>query len=204
MEGDTANPRLYEVEMTQKEERVIEAIKTILRYIGEDPNREGLRDTPERVVRSWDKLFGGYKQAPDDVLKTDFSSDGYDQMIVLEPIEFWSTCEHHMLPFSGTVAVGYIPGASGKVVGISKLARLVEVYSRRLQIQERFTKQIADALAKTINPLGVAVVVRAKHMCMVARGVEKQQSWMSTSAMRGAFRDNQSARDEFLSLARSK
>lgn len=184
----------------ERREAALSAIRTIIEYIGEDPDREGLKGTPERVLRSWSRLFGGYSQEPGKILRADFSSDGYDQMILLEPIEFWSTCEHHMLPFSGTVAVGYIPGDEGRVVGISKLARLVEVYARRLQIQERMTKEIAEALEQAIRPAGVAVVVRAQHLCMVARGVEKQQSSMTTSAMRGAFRHSQSARDEFLRL----
>lgn len=181
-------------------EQALKAVETILCYIGEDPTREGLRGTPGRVLRSWGKLYGGYKQDPVKILKADFSSEGYDQLILLEPIEYWSTCEHHMLPFFGTVAVGYIPGSEGRVVGISKLARLVEVYARRLQIQERMTKQIAEAVETVIKPLGVAVVVRGKHLCMVARGVEKQQSQMTTSAMRGVFREKQSTRDEFLRL----
>ena len=179
----------------------LRAVQTILRHIGEDPEREGLERTPERVLKSWEKLYGGYTQDPTKILAADFSSEGYDQMVVLEPIEFWSTCEHHMLPFFGTVAIGYIPGKSGRVVGISKLARLVEVYARRLQIQERMTKQIAEALEEAIDPAGVAVIVHGKHLCMVARGVEKQRSAMTTSAMYGVFRQNQSVRDEFLRLS---
>lgn len=176
------------------------AVRTILEYIGEDPDREGLQGTPERVVRSWEKLFGGYEQDPMVHLKADFSSDGYDQLITLGPIEFWSTCEHHMLPFYGHVSVGYVPGEEGRVVGVSKLARTVEVYARRLQIQERMTKQIATAIKEAIDPSGVAVVVKAQHLCMVARGVEKRQSQMTTSSMSGVLRDNPAARNEFLQL----
>lgn len=149
-------------------------------------------------MRSWGRLYGGYQVDPKTVLATSFC-EKCDEMVVLRDIEFYSTCEHHMLPFFGRAAVGYIP--NGKVVGISKLARLVECFSRRLQIQERLTRQIADAIQECLNPLGVAVVMRAQHLCMVARGVEKQNSAMMTSSMLGAFRDADSAaRREFLSL----
>jgi GTP cyclohydrolase I len=177
-----------------------EAVRTILRYIGEDPDREGLQDTPDRVIRSWGKLYGGYKQDPENVLKAAFSDEGYDQMILLGPVEFWSTCEHHMIPFYGSVHVGYIPGDTKKVVGVSKLARVIEVYARRLQIQERMTQQIADAVEKFTGAKGVGVVVRGKHLCMVARGVEKQQSVMITSALRGAMIEQSSTRQEFMAL----
>lgn len=181
----------------------LQAVRTILRYIGEDPDREGLRETPLRVVKSWQRIYGGYLQKPDDVLKKMFSEvSGYDQLIVLGPIEFHSMCEHHMLPFYGSATVGYLPGASGEVVGISKLARLVEVYARRLQIQERLTSEIAKALEKAISPSGVGVVIRAQHMCMVARGVEKKNSYMTTSEMLGVLRHNPTARQEFLNLMR--
>jgi len=180
------------------------AVKTILKFIGEDPGREGLRDTPDRVIRSWQKLYGGYREDPEKVLKANFSDEGYDQMIMLGPVEFWSTCEHHMIPFYGTVHVGYIPGDSRKVVGVSKLARVIEVYARRLQIQERMTKQIADAVEKFSGASGVGVVVRGKHLCMVARGVEKQQSIMTTSALRGELLNDGTARAEFLAFAGEK
>lgn len=181
-------------------EDALEAVRTMLRYIGEDINREGLRDTPERVVRSWDKLYGGYQQRPEDLLKTAFTERSYSQMILLGPIEYWSTCEHHIIPFYGTVYVGYIPNANGRVVGVSKLARAVEVFARRLQIQERMTEEIADAVEKNTGARGVGVIVRGKHLCMVARGVEKQRSVMTTSALRGCFMDEGPTRDEFLRL----
>lgn len=172
-------------------------IKDIIRYLGENPEREGLKQTPNRVVKSWDTLYGGYKQKPEDILKTQFYDGRCDEIVLLKDIEFYSTCEHHMLPFFGKVHIGYIP--SQTVVGISKLARLVEIYSRRLQIQERMTEQIADALMNILKPQGVYVIVEAKHFCMVSRGVSKQNSIMKTSAIRGVFQ-NQEARSEFLEL----
>jgi len=149
-----------------------------------------------QTEKSWEKLFGGYKQDPKSVLKT-FEDGSCNEMVVLKDIEFYSTCEHHFLPFLGKISIGYIP--NGKVVGVSKLARLVEIYSRRLQIQERLVSQIADSLMETIEPLGVIVIADAKHLCMVARGVEKQNSSMITSAIRGVF-ENTETRQEFLSL----
>lgn len=183
-------------------EQALGAVKTIIQYIGEDPDREGLQRTPERVVRSWEKLYGGYHVDPANVMKADFSADGYEQMILLRGIEFWSTCEHHLLPFYGRVSVGYLPGESRRVVGISKLARAVEVFARRLQIQERMTQQIASAVQEVVGAAGVGVIVRAQHLCMVARGVEKQQSEMVTSALLGVFRESAVVRDEFLSLTK--
>ncbi len=172
------------------------SIEKILSYIGEDPTREGLQETPDRMVRSWGKLFGGYKQDPKDILKI-FKDGSCREMVILKDIEFYSTCEHHFIPFYGKVSIGYIP--NGKVVGVSKLARLVEIYSRRLQIQERMTSQIADALMEHLEPLGVMVICEAKHLCMVARGVEKQNSTMTTSAIRGHF-ERIEVRQEFLTL----
>lgn len=175
-----------------------EMITRILQFIGEDPNRPGLLETPKRVVKSWGELFSGYKKTPEEVLGKVFDSD-CDEMVICRDIEFYSTCEHHMIPFFGTVSIGYIP--RGKVVGLSKLARLVEIYSRRLQIQEQFTQQIASAIMKYVpEALGAGVVVRAKHMCMCGRGVSKQGSSMVTSAMLGAFRQDATARSEFLRL----
>jgi len=173
-----------------------------LRTLGEDPDREGLVDTPKRVRKSWAKLYGGYKENPGDILQTTFNNDGVDQLVALRNIEFFSTCEHHMLPFFGTAHIAYIP--NGRVVGISKLARLVECYSRRLQIQERLTQQIADAIMSHLDAQGVAVVMKAKHFCMVARGVEKQHSEMVTSAMLGIFRDDPKARGEAVRLFSSE
>lgn len=169
----------------------------ILEHIGEDPHREGLRGTPERVVKSWLKLFGGYRQDPQAVLGTQFEGESYDQMVVLDNIEFFSTCEHHMQPFFGRAHVAYIPNK--RVVGISKLARVVEVFARRLQIQERLTTQIAQAIEKALDPRGVGVVLEGQHFCMVCRGVEKQNSVMRTSTLLGAFRETQ-VRAEFLTL----
>lgn len=181
-------------------DEAIGAVRTIIEYLGEDPDREGLAGTPDRVVRSWDRLYGGYQIDPSEVMRTDFSADGYGQMVLLRGVEFWSSCEHHMLPFYGCVSVGYLPGDSGRILGISKLARAVEVFARRLQIQERMTQQIADAVQDAVGARGVGVIVRAKHLCMVARGVEKQQSEMVTSALLGAFREFPAVRDEFLRL----
>lgn len=182
------------------EQEALDAVTTLLRYIGEDPAREGLQGTPRRVIKSYSRLFSGYRQDPQQVMKADFSAEGYDQMVLLRGIEFWSTCEHHMIPFYGSVSVGYLPGENQRVVGVSKLARVVEVYARRLQIQERMTREIAQAIARHVQARGVGVVVRAKHLCMVARGVEKQQSEMVTSALLGTFRTNATTRTEFLRL----
>ncbi len=176
------------------------AITRIIRAIGDDPSREGLVETPQRVVRSWEKLFGGYKTDPKEILSRTFDAGGYNEMVMLKHIEFYSTCEHHMLPFFGKVSIAYIPRT--RVVGVSKLARVVEAYSRRLQIQERLTVQIADAIEEALEPLGVMVVVEALHMCMVARGVEKQESKMVTSVVRGLFMEA-TARNEFFNLKRN-
>lgn len=173
-------------------------IKDIIRYIGDNPEREGLLETPKRVVKSYEKLFGGYKKNPESILKT-FTSDN-NEMIILKNIEFYSMCEHHIIPFFGKISIGYIP--NGKIIGVSKLARLVEIYSRRLQIQERLVEQIANSLVKYLNPLGVMVTAEAKHLCMVARGVEKQNSIMVTNAIRGRF-EKQEVRDEFLAMVKS-
>lgn len=174
------------------------AIRHFFKYIGDDPNREGLSETPERVMRSWDKLFGGYRQNPDDIM-TVFEDDKCDEIIILKDIEFYSTCEHHILNFSGKIHIGYLPDK--KIIGISKLARLVEIFSRRLQIQERLVNQIADCLNEKLEPKGVMVVCEAQHLCMTSRGIEKQNSIMVTSAIRGVFRDkNTGAREEFMGL----
>jgi GTP cyclohydrolase I len=176
-----------------------------LQYIGEDPTRDGLKDTPRRVLKSWDELYKGYMQNPAEILSKVFDNDGsYDEMVVLKDIEFSSTCEHHLLPFFGKAHVAYVPSAGGKVVGISKLARLVDCFSRRLQIQERLTSQIADAVEKYLNPLGVAVLVEAQHLCMVIRGIQKQNSVMMTSSLRGILKEEGKARAEFFSIIRDK
>ena len=178
--------------MTAEEQTVLD----LLIHLGENPAREGLLSTPSRVVKSWKTLYGGYAQDPEDVLQTVFSAD-YDEMVVLKDIEFYSTCEHHMLPFFGKAHIAYLP--EGKVVGISKLARLVEIYARRLQIQERLTTQIANSFMEIVEPLGCGVVIEAKHFCMVCRGVEKQNSVMTTSALLGQFRVNE-VKQEFFKL----
>lgn len=172
-----------------------------LQYIGEDPLRDGLRETPERVVRSWQQLYAGYKQDPKDILSRTFTNEEkYDEMVILKDIEFYSTCEHHLLPFFGKVHIAYLP--IEKVIGISKLARLVDCFARRLQIQERLTQQITGAIDEYLKPLGVACFIEARHLCMMARGVEKQNSIMITSSIRGAFKEKDAARLEFLLLKR--
>jgi len=173
-------------------------IKELLSFIGDDPDREGLIKTPYRMRKSWEKIFGGYRQKAQDVLKTTFIDGSCNEMVILKDIEFYSTCEHHFLPFTGKISIGYIP--NGKVVGVSKLARLVEIYARRLQIQERMTGQIADDIMKYIEAEGCIVICEAQHLCMTSRGVEKQQSKMITSAVRGVFLSQVQTREEFLSL----
>lgn len=170
-----------------------------LEYIGEDVKREGLIDTPKRVIKSWSKLYGGYKQNPKNILCRTFT-EKHDQMIILKHIELYSTCEHHLLPFTGECSIGYIP--NGKVVGISKLARLIECFSRRIQIQERLTEQIVEAIDTYLKPKGVICIINAQHFCMTSRGVEKQHSIMTTSALRGVFEKEVNSRQEFLNLIR--
>ena len=160
--------------------------------------REGLKKTPERVVESWKELYSGYRQDPKKALNSTFNGEGYDGIVLLKDIEFYSTCEHHMLPFTGKAHVAYIP--TDQIVGISKLARIVEVYARRLQNQERITTQVADALEKHLKPLGAAVIIEASHACMGCRGVKKSHAIMSTSAMRGVFFDKAEARAELMQL----
>jgi GTP cyclohydrolase IA len=173
-------------------------VRQMIAMIGEDPNREGLRRTPERFERAFRFLTSGYGQDPEKILNNAMFSVCYDQMVVVKDIELFSLCEHHMLPFLGRCHVAYLPDK--KVVGLSKIPRLVNMFSRRLQIQERLTSQIAQAIQNSIQPRGVGVVVEARHLCMIMRGVEKQRSEAVTSAMLGAFRDNQQTREEFLSL----
>lgn len=175
-------------------------IKQILFEIGEDPDREGLLDTPKRVVKSWYELFAGYAQDPEDHL-TVFEAGTYDQIVLLKDIEMYSTCEHHMLPFIGKAHVAYIPNK--KVIGISKLARLLETYARRLQIQERIGEQVTKALMEHLQPKGAACVIEARHLCMCARGVGKQNSVMTTSSLKGSFIEEKDARAELFSLIKS-
>lgn len=175
------------------------AIRTLIAYAGDRPEREGLLETPSRVARAYKELFSGYAIDPHALLKRTFSeTEGYDEMVVLRDIPFASHCEHHMVPFIGTAHVAYLP--RHRVVGISKLARVVDAYARRLQIQEKLTVQIADAIDSVLRPLGVAVVLRAQHQCMTTRGVNKPGVSMLTSRMLGAFRDNPGTRREFLSM----
>jgi GTP cyclohydrolase I len=175
-----------------------EKIRDILYWIEEKPDREGLKDTPDRVVKSWETLYGGYKMKPEDVMKTFSVPDGCDEMILLKDIEFYSTCEHHMLPFFGKAHIAYIPDQ--KVIGVSKLARILEIYARRLQIQERLTNQITGAIMKHLGAKGAACILEAQHFCMTSRGVQKQNSKMVTSSLIGAFREKPEARAEFLEL----
>jgi len=180
-------------------EEAEEAVRTLIRWAGDDPDREGLLDTPSRVVRSYEEFFSGYLEDPAQILARTFSEvDGYDEMIVLTDIRFESHCEHHMVPIIGKAHVAYMP--NHRVVGISKLARLVEVYAKRLQIQEKMTVQIADTLNDILQPNGVAVVIEAAHQCMTTRGVHKEGVAMVTSRMLGSFRDNLSTRQEFLAM----
>ena len=174
-----------------------EIIKNIIRYIGEDPEREGLIKTPSRVVKSWSEIYSGYGKDPKELLTT-FESGTYDQMIICKGVELFSTCEHHLLPFFGTAHVAYIPG--DRVIGLSKLARLVDIYARRLQIQERIGEQVTTFLMENLNPKGAACIIEATHMCMRMRGVSKQHSTMVTSSMKGVFLTDFNARQELLQL----
>ncbi len=170
----------------------------MLVHIGEDPNREGLIDTPKRVEKAWDFLCSGYKEDPKEIIQKALFTSSNDQMVIVKDIEFYSTCEHHMLPIIGKVHVAYIP--NGKVIGLSKIPRVVNVFARRLQIQEQLTEQIADAINDAIEPKGVAVVIDARHMCMEMRGVQKICSTTVTSALRGIFKTEYKTKDEFMSI----
>jgi len=180
-------------------EEAEKAVRTLIEWAGDDPEREGLLDTPGRVVRAYEEFFAGYGQDPSQILARTFEEvEGYDEMIVMNDIRFESHCEHHMVPIIGKVHIGYLPDR--RVVGISKLARLVEVYARRLQVQEKMTVQIADTLQEILQPRGVAVVIEAAHQCMTTRGVHKPGVGLVTSRMVGAFRDDPSTRREFLAV----
>ncbi len=178
------------------------AIREVLRQVGEVPGREGLIRTPRRVAQSLKFLTSGYTQDVDELLNGAFYEVAYEEMVIVKDIEVFSLCEHHLLPFFGRCHIGYIP--SKKVIGLSKIPRLVEVFARRLQLQERLTNQIAETIMEKINPRGVGVVIEARHLCMIMRGVEKQNSVAVTSGMLGVFRDEQKTREEFLSLVRSR
>ncbi len=184
-----------------KEIKFEDAVKSMIVHVGEDPNREGLLKTPQRVRKAYEFIFGGYKESPTDILKSALFTSSNDEMVLLKDIEFYSTCEHHLLPIIGRVHVAYIP--DGKVVGLSKIPRVVNVFARRMQIQEQLTEQIADAIMDTIEPKGVAVVIQARHMCMEMRGVQKINSTTTSSALRGLFKKDQKTRAEFFSLINS-
>jgi GTP cyclohydrolase I len=187
---------------TAKRESVADLVRKIIKIVGEDPEREGLRKTPERYEKALKFLTSGYHQNADTILNGATFSVCYDEMVVVKDIEFFSLCEHHLLPFFGKCHVAYLPNK--RVIGLSKVARLVNMFARRLQIQERLTNQIAKSIEEKISPEGVGVIIEARHLCMQMRGVEKQHGQAVTSAMLGAFRQNKQTRDEFLSLVRSK
>jgi GTP cyclohydrolase I len=174
--------------------KIEKSLKQILKHIGDNPKREGLKQTPKRMIKSWQTLFSGYSINPKSVIKT-FKDGVCNEIITLRNIEFYSMCEHHFLPFFGHISIGYLPYK--KIIGLSKLARIVEIYARRLQIQERMTSEIADLIQNELEPQGVIVICKSKHLCMVARGVNKQNGEMVTSAVRGLFLTNPPARDEF-------
>jgi GTP cyclohydrolase I len=179
-----------------------ELMREVLVRLGEDPDRDGLQRTPERVDRALHFLTRGYQEDPEKLLQDALFDVTYDEMVIVKDIEMFSLCEHHMLPFFGKVHVAYLP--KGKVIGLSKIPRLVDVFARRLQVQERLTTQIAETIQNAINPIGVGVVIEARHLCMMMRGVEKQHSSAVTSSMLGAFRNEHETREEFLSLIRSR
>jgi GTP cyclohydrolase IA len=180
-------------------DRAAAAVRELLLAVGEDPDRPGLQDTPARVARAYVETFAGLGQDPYDVLSTTFDED-HDELVLVKDIPMYSTCEHHLVPFHGVAHVGYIPGEDGRVTGLSKLARLVEVYARRPQVQERMTSQIADALADVLKPRGVLVVIEAEHLCMAMRGIRKPGATTVTSAVRGIFREDARTRSEAMSL----
>lgn len=183
-------------------DKIKKIINELLIEIGENPNREGLYNTPKRVAEAYEFLLSGYKLDIEKVLNNAIFSEKYDEMVLVKNIDFYSLCEHHLLPFYGKIHIAYIP--NGKIVGLSKIPRIVEVFARRLQVQERMTQQIADTLDKYLEPVGVGVVSEAYHMCMMMRGVEKQNSSATTSAMHGIFKSDEKTRNEFLNLINMK
>ena len=191
------------MEMTQTNfSKIQKLIKELLIQIGEDPNREGIAKTPERVAKAWEFLSKGYDQDLESIINNAIFTEDYDEMVTIKDIDFFSLCEHHLLPFFGKAHVAYIP--DGKIVGLSKIPRIVEMFSRRLQVQERMTQQIAETLNKVLHPKGVAVVLEGAHMCMQMRGVEKQNSYATTSSMTGLFRKDSRTREEFLNIISMK
>jgi GTP cyclohydrolase I len=179
-----------------------EIVREMLQLIGEDPAREGLAKTPDRVARAWDEITAGYGHQPGEMVRGALFRSESREMVVVSDIDFYSMCEHHMLPFFGKAYVAYIP--NGKIVGLSKIARVVEAYARRLQVQERMTRQIAECLMDNLEPMGVAVVLKASHLCMMMRGIQKQNSYATTSEMLGAFKTKSKTRSEFLQLIRER
>jgi len=181
------------------ENQALDAVKTLIRWAGDDPEREGLRETPKRVIKSYKDFFSGYNLDPREILSKKFKEvEGYDEIIILKNIRLESHCEHHMVPFIGTAHVGYLP--KNKIVGLSKLARLVETFAKRLQLQEKLTAQIANAIDEVLQPRGVGVIIEASHLCVATRGIHKPDSKMVTSRMLGSFRNDQATRKEFLDL----
>ncbi len=180
-------------------QEALKAVRTLIQWTGDDPDREGLQETPDRVLRAYDEFFAGYSEDPKEILRKTFSeTEGYDEMIVLRDVRFESHCEHHMVPIIGKAHIAYIP--KRRVVGISKLSRIIDMYAKRLQIQERLTAQIADTINEVLQPRGVAVVIEATHQCMTTRGVHKTGVSMVTSRMLGVFRTHETTRKEFMSL----
>ena len=188
----------YGFQIMKKSDKLKELTTSLLEELGEDPNREGLIKTPERVAKAWKFFSKGYYENIEEITNRAIFTEDVQDMVIVRDIEFFSLCEHHLLPFFGKAHVGYIP--NGKVIGLSKIPRIVDMYSHRLQVQERLTNQIANAIKDVLDPIGVAVVMEGKHMCMQMRGVEKQNSFASTSAMLGQFRESTETRSEFLSI----
>ena len=188
-------------DLEKNKSTIAKHVAEILPLLGEDPHREGLIKTPERVAKAWQYLTTGYRQDPEEILRSALFREDYRQMVIVKDIDLFSLCEHHMLPFYGKAHVAYIP--DGYITGLSKIARVVDVFARRLQVQERLTLQIKECIQKTLNPMGVMVVIEAQHMCMLMRGVEKQNSVTTTSDFTGVFKE-QKTREEFISLIRSK
>ena len=190
---------LNKIKIKPTREEVKEAVKTLIKWAGDDPDREGLIETPDRVIKAYENFFAGYNNDPREILSKEFQEvDGYDEMIVLKDIRLESHCEHHLVPFIGTAHIGYIP--KNKVVGLSKLARVVEVFTKRLQIQEKLTAQIANSIDEVLQPKGVGVIIEASHLCISTRGIHKTDSRMVTSRMLGIFRNNSDTRREFLNI----
>jgi len=182
----------------REQEAFESAVKTMMKSVGEDPEREGLQKTPERVFKAYEFMYGGYKEDPTEILQSAIFTSSNDEMVLIKDIELYSTCEHHLLPIIGRAHVAYIP--NGKVVGLSKIPRVVDIFSRRMQIQEQLTEQIAEAIMDALDPKGVAVVIQARHMCMEMRGVEKINSTTTSSALRGLFKKDEKTRAEFFNL----